>query len=128
MEMLARNSIEPTHVPFGLVPEILDAIDMRALMDEAVLVVDTLVLEAGHVEHVISRETVCKYDGIWLDALLDDGQQRSTSSIWDDHRVDLSSALEEAEDGDLACRAATAFSFAAPTEVTLVDFDLTRHE
>ena len=42
----------------GLVPEILDSVDVVMLVSEQDGVVDAQVLELGHVEHVIAPERV----------------------------------------------------------------------
>ena len=125
MEMLPGNSVEPAQMSLGLVPEVFEPVDVGAVLDEGLPMVDAFMLEAGDVEHVVGRETVCKDDGIRLYTLLDDGHERLAPGIGDDHGVDLASALEEAEDRNLSAGTAAAFTFAPAAEVALVEFDFT---
>ncbi len=50
------DTVESTHVTLGLVPEVLDAVDVVLLVREQLGVVDAAVLEAGHIEHVVGAE------------------------------------------------------------------------
>lgn len=124
MEVLTGNAVEPAQVSLGLVPEVFDAVDVRTLADETLLVVDTPMLESGDVEHIVDRETISKNNGIRLDALLYDGQQGLAAGVGDDQRVDLASALEQAEHRHLSRGAAASFALASTAEITLVDLHL----
>jgi hypothetical protein len=46
------NAVEFAHMPLGLVPEILDAIDVRLPIREQPDVLDSVVLEGGDIQHV----------------------------------------------------------------------------
>lgn len=123
MEILPRDAVEPAEVPLGLVPEILDPVDVRAVSYERLLVVDASVLEARDVENVVSRETICKDDGIWLDPLLNDRHQRTAAGVGDDDRMDLTSALEKPEHRHLPSSPSPALTLAATAEIALIDLN-----
>ena len=50
MEVLARNAVVAAQMAFGLVPEILDAVDVAPFVGELFAVVDAMVVELGNVE------------------------------------------------------------------------------
>ena len=52
MEVLTRDAVVATQVALGLVPEVLDPVDVIALVGEQLGVVDPHVMELGDVEHI----------------------------------------------------------------------------
>ena len=53
MEVVFRDAVIAAHVALGLAPEVLDAVDVVSRLGEFVRVVDPVVPELRHVEHVI---------------------------------------------------------------------------
>src|SRR3984957_4793464 len=105
----------------GLVPEVLDAVDVGSPVGELLAVVDAHVAELGHVEHVVDLETVAIDHSIGLYARPDDREEGFRSNVWDDHRMDLAAPLGQSEGRNLAASAAPPFALAAPAEITLID-------
>ena len=65
--MRLGNTVEFTHVALGLVPEILDAIDVIVAVCEELRVVDAEVMEVRHIQHIIAAPEVGMNDAIrWL--------------------------------------------------------------
>lgn len=123
--MVPWNTVVFSEVTLGLVPEILDAVDMSMLVGHELLeVIDPMVMEAGDIENVVDAEGVGEDDGIRHHLACDDGQNGFLSSIRDHSGIHLAPALEYAEDGDFADSAAATLSLAGATEVRFVDFDL----
>ena len=56
--MLLRNTIEFAHMALGLVPEILDPIDVVLLVGKEFRVVDAEMLEIRHIQHVIATPAI----------------------------------------------------------------------
>tara|TARA_B100000767_G_C19592335_1_gene462018 strand:+ start:229 stop:399 length:171 start_codon:yes stop_codon:yes gene_type:complete len=56
--LILGNTIEFTHVTLGLVPEVLDAIDMVMAVGKELRVVDAEVVKVGHIQHVIASLAV----------------------------------------------------------------------
>src|SRR6516225_1166893 len=108
----------------GLVPEVLDAVDVVSPGGELLAMVDAHMAELGHVEHVVGLEIVAVDHSIGLYARPDDREDRFRSCVWDDHRMDLAASFEQSEDGDLAGSAATPFALAAAAEITFIDLHL----
>jgi len=54
MEMLGRNAVEFSHVAFGLVPKVLNPVDVILAIGEQLGVVDPEVLELGHIEDIVA--------------------------------------------------------------------------
>ena len=64
MEVLARDAVVAAQVALGLVPEVLDAVDVVALGgDEALLVVDPNMLEFRDVQDIV-RAVAVGEDGV----------------------------------------------------------------
>jgi len=59
VEVLPRDAVVAAQVPFGLVPEVLDTVDVPLAVAKALLVVDPHMAKLRHVEHVVGTVTVC---------------------------------------------------------------------
>ena len=91
--MGSRNAVETAHMTLGLIPEILDAVDMVLVIGEQLGVVDAVVLEARYVEHVVGAEGIGVDDAVGDDLVLDDGLQCLALGVRDDLGIDLAAAL-----------------------------------
>src|ERR1035437_266073 len=118
------DAVETTHMTLGLIPEVLDAVDVVLLIGEQFGVVDAVVLETRNIEHVVGAEGIGVDDAVGDDLVLDDGLQRLTLGVRDDLGIDLAAAFEQAKHGNLATGPATALALAMASEVALVHFDL----
>lgn len=68
------NTVVFSEVTLGLVPEILDAVDMSMLAGHELLgVIDPMVMETGDIENVVDAEDVGEDDGIRHHLACDDG-------------------------------------------------------
>ena len=56
--MLLWNTVEFTHMTLGLVPKVLNAIDMILLVCKEFRVVDTEMLKVRYIQHVVASPTV----------------------------------------------------------------------
>ena len=56
--MLFRNTVEFTHVALGLVPKILNPVDVILLVCKEFGMVDPKVMEIRYVQHVVATPTV----------------------------------------------------------------------
>ena len=65
--MRLGNTVEFAHVPLGLVPEILNAIDVIVAVCEELRMVDAEVMKVLHIQHIIAAPAVRINDAIrWL--------------------------------------------------------------
>ena len=62
-------------MPLGLVPELLNAIDMIVAVCEELRMVDTEVMEVRHIQHIIAAPAVVINDAIRDYLMLYDGNQ-----------------------------------------------------
>lgn len=51
--MAFRDTIISPHVAFGLVPEILDAVDVVAILGEKFRVIDAMMVKFGDAQHIV---------------------------------------------------------------------------
>ncbi len=122
--MLFGNAVIFSQPPFGLAPEVLDAVDMIFLVGKQFAVIDAEVMELRDIDGVIRFPAIGIDDGIGLYLAVDDRHQARAGRVRDDLGVDLAAALENAEDGDLAGGAAPAIAFAVAAEIALIQLDL----
>ena len=123
-KMSLRDPIVAPQVTFGLVPKVLDAINMSSFtVREPVLMVNSVVPEARHIKRIIADEAVGIDDRVWLDPLFDDGHQRAAFGVRNHHCVDTTAALEDAKDGHLTGGTAPTFSLTTASKVTFIDLD-----
>src|ERR1035438_6443231 len=104
------DAVETAHMTLGLIPEVLDAVDVILLIGEQLGVVDAVVLETGYIEHVVGTEGIGVDDAVGNDLVLDDGLQRLALCVRDDLGIDLAAAFEQAKHGNLAARPAAALA------------------
>ena len=93
VKMLSGNAVKAAHVALGLVPEVLDSVDVILLVGEEFRVIDTLVMEVRHVERVVGFKAVRVDDAVRRDFVLDDVHQRLARCVRDDRCIDLAAAL-----------------------------------
>lgn len=126
MEGLFGNAIKLSEVTFRLIPEVLNAVDVVAFRGgEGLRVIDANMVISFDMEAVVTLERVTVDDAVGNHTFLDDGQQCLGLGVLNDLCVDLSSALQEAKHRHFPRSPATAFAFAPPAEVTLIDLHLT---
>lgn len=108
----------------GLVPEVLDAVDVVGLVAEEFGMIDTHMVEFGDVERVVASEAVSIDDGIRPDFIANDRKKRCRRDIWDDGDINVPVLLQKPEHRNLAGGAAPAFAFADSAEIAFINFDL----
>ncbi len=69
------NTVEFAHMPLGLVPKILNPIDVICLVCKELGMVDPKVMEIRYVQYVVAAPTVRINDAIRNDFAFDDRQQ-----------------------------------------------------
>ena len=111
-------------MPFGLVPEVLDPVDMVPFLDEFLGMVDPVMPELGDIENIVGAEAISIDDTVGFDALMNNTEQCLRLGIRDRDRVGSSAALEQAKDRNLVCCAASPVALPTASEIALVDFNL----
>ena len=71
--MFLGNTIKLTHMSLGLVPEILNSVDVICLVCKQFGMVDTEVLEVRNIQYIISSPAVRIDDAVWHNLTLNDG-------------------------------------------------------
>lgn len=88
--MRLGHTVKFAEVALGLIPKILDAIDMVFPGGKELGVVDPQMPEARHIQSIVAGQRITIDDGVRHDALFQDGQQRRRFGISDDHGIVLS--------------------------------------
>ena len=125
VEVGFRDAVIAAQMSLGLVPEILDAIDLVGALYKGVLVIDPLMVEFRNIKNIIGSITIGVDNAVWLDAIAHNADKRLRAGVGDHGRVDFAVTFEQAEHRHLACRTTAPFALSDTTEVALVDFDLT---
>ena len=55
-EMLLGDAVEPAQMTLGLIPEILDAVDVIVPVSKQLTMVDPIVMEIGYVQGIVAAE------------------------------------------------------------------------
>lgn len=124
--MLPGDAVVAPQMPFGLVPEIIDSVDVVALVGEQFGVVDPHVMELGDIEHIIAAKGIGIDHAAGSDLLADDRNKRVGTGICDDRDIDLALPLQEPEHRHLASSTASALALAVTAKVALINLDFTR--
>ena len=71
--MLLRNAIETAQMAFGLVPEILDPINVISSIRKPLSMVNPMMLKDRNIQHIVGGKSVGIDDAVGHDSLLPDG-------------------------------------------------------
>lgn len=124
--MVPRNAVVFSEVALGLVPEVLDAVDVSIFArNELFGMINPVVVKAGDIQDVVDAEGVREDHGIRRHLAVDDGQDGFLFGVRDHLGVDLAAALEDTEHRDFAGCATATFAFADAAKIGFVDFDFT---
>jgi len=124
-EAVPGDAVEPSGMALGLVPEILNPVDMVLPVNEPLRMVNPDVVKVRDVQRIIAPEGVRVHDAVWHDHALHDGQKRRASSVRNHDRVDPSSTLQQAENRNFTGSTSASFAFPDSVEIALIDFNLT---
>ena len=123
--MFLRDTVEFPHVPLGLVPEILDPVDVVPAVCKQFRVIYAVVFERTDIQRVVAAPAICVDDAVRNHLAFDDGHEGGPLRVRNDTCIDLSPTLEQAEDRDFPCGTSPACALAPAAEVAFVHFDLT---
>jgi hypothetical protein len=56
------NTVELTHLALGLVPEILDTIDVVPVVREELAMIDPEVVKVGYIQHIVSSVPIVEWE------------------------------------------------------------------
>jgi len=123
-EAVFGDAVKSSQVALGLVPEILDSVDVVLPVYEALRMVDSDMMEIRDIQGVIAAEAVRVDDAVGQNHAFHDGQQRSATGIGNHDCVDLSSALQQSENRNFSCCSTASFALSDPAEIALIHLDL----
>ena len=92
--MLLRDTVEFPHVALGLVPEILDPVDVVSGVCEELGMVDPVMLERTDIQRIIPVPAVRINDAVGHDLTLNDRQKRAAFGVRDHASINLSTTLK----------------------------------
>ena len=75
MEVLLGDAVVTPQMPLRLVPEVLNSIDMVGIIGKQFRVVYPVMMELGHVQHIIGHEAVRINDAVRLYLVLNNGKK-----------------------------------------------------
>lgn len=124
-EAVPGDAVEPSEMALGLVPEILNPVDVVLPVNKPLRMVDPDVVEVRDIQRIIAPEGVRVHDAVWHDHALHDGQKRRASGVRNHDRVDPPSTFQQAENRYFASSTSAPFAFPDFSEIALIDFNLT---
>lgn len=126
--MLAGDAVVASQMPLGLVPEVLDAINVVEVVREQLGVVDADMVELRDVQHVVGSEAIGVDDRLRPDLFANDRKKRSGRGIWDDDDMHLAAPFQQSEHRHFAPGATSTLALAMAAEIALVNLDLSAHQ
>jgi hypothetical protein len=112
IKVLLFDAVETAHVALGLVPEILDSIDVILLIGKELRVIDAAVMEVAHIKSIIGSENVGIDDAVGFHSFLDDGCKN------------LHAPFQKPKNGNFARSSTTSLAFARTSKIALICFNL----
>lgn len=112
-------------MPLGLIPKVLNSVDVVLPVNESLRMVDPDVVEFGDIQGIVAVQAVGVHDAIRLDHLLHDRHERRGADVGYHHREHLSATLKQAENRYFPSGTSPTLAFANTAEIALVDFHLT---
>ena len=126
IERLPRHAVEATQMPLGLVPEVLDAVDMVSGFNKPLRVIDAMMSELRDIQSIITQKAIRIDNAVRFDRPSNDRNQCILLGIRDDVDVHFATSLEQPEYGNFTSRAASALPYPGATKIAFVDFNLSR--
>lgn len=123
VKTLLFDAVKLAYMPLGLVPEMLDAVDVSLPICAQFRVINPHVMKVRDIERTICLECIQIDDAVRPDFFFDDRQQCLCSGVCDNRGIDLPAPLSQAKNRDFTSSAASAFSLALAAEVACVGFD-----
>ena len=93
IKVILLDAVKFTHVALGLVPEILDTIDVIMLIGKQLEVSDTVMPELGDIQRIVARQRIGIHHTFGDHFFLNDGQQRLGFGVGNNRRIDFATAL-----------------------------------
>lgn len=118
------NTVKFAHVALGLVPEVLDPVDVVLRVCEQLGMVDAQVLERAYIQRIIALPTVRVDNAIGDDLTLNDRHQGAAFGVGYHPSVDLAAALKQAKNRNFPRSTPPALALATTTKIALIYFDL----
>ncbi len=122
--MLGRNTVKFTHMSFGLVPEVLDPIDMIASIGKEFRVINAVVFKVWNIQDIVPCPAVAIDDAIGFDFVFHDGHERLTFGIRNDLCVNPAATFEDTENWNFTRCATSTPAFSYTAKITFIDFKL----
>lgn len=106
VKIIRRQAVEATQMSRGLVPKVLNAIDlMPSLRDEDLTVVHAPMVKLRDIQHIVRSEAIRIDNTVWGHLLANDGQQRSRLGIRNNRRKYLPPRVNKPNTGTLPAAA-----------------------
>src|SRR5713226_6534018 len=108
----------------GLIPEVLDAVDVLSPVGEVLRMVDAHVMKLRDIQHVVGRMAVGVNHAVRPYFPPDNGQESFFSGVGGGQRIHFTATREQTKHGNFSSGPATAWALAHATKVTLIHFNL----
>lgn len=98
---LLWNAVIAQQVTLGLVPEVLDPVDVIDAIGEQIRMVDPDVMELGNIQNIIGAEIVGVDDAVRPHLIPDDWEKRVCTGIGDDNNITFPPRFNRPKTGTL---------------------------
>ncbi len=90
---MSGNTVKFPHLPFGLVPKILNAVNVGLLMRQQFRMINPAVLELGNIEHVVWMIGIRVNDAVGNNFAFHDTHQSFAFCVRDYSRINSATTL-----------------------------------
>ena len=121
-------AVETAQVSLGLIPEVLNPIDVVSAIRKKPRMIDPYMMEVRNIQHIISLPTIRINNAVGYNLALNDRHQRLAGSILDDLHINLASTLQQPVNKHFSGRATSSPVLAFTAEIALTRLDLTSQQ
>ena len=82
-----------SEVPFCLIPEVLNSIDMIVFVGKKLRMVNAIMLKFRYIQDIIRSITICIHNAVWLDFLPNNRYKRCRFRIVNDLSINLTTTF-----------------------------------
>lgn len=116
------DAVEPSQMALGLVPEVLNPIDMVVPVGKTLRMIDANMMKIRNIQGIVARKPISVDDAVRENHPFHDRKQGISAGIGNHHRKDPTSTLQQPENWNLSCATTSTFAFPGAPEIALVNF------
>src|SRR2546426_12746243 len=124
MERATRDAVVAAEPTLGLIPEVLDAVDVLSPVGEVLRMVDAYVMKLRDIQHIVGRMAISVNHAVRPYFSPDNRQESFFCGVCGRQRIHFTAALEQTKHGNFSSLPTTTPALAHATKAKLIHFNL----